>query len=157
MTIYTGAAITAADLNTLYDSSLQNLRSLNRTADSTNTYIYTFMNVNSGTTAANILKQTINLVPPTDLYLKEVFLEVSNSQTGVTYTVTISGSDLIVPISVSVAGSGGTIQTNSYSPSTNNAFQTLFAGSRYTINLTANTVVTNRCYVTLVVNHGYRR
>ena len=157
MAIVTGDPITAADLNSLYSTYQNNIRSLNRAADFASTYLYTFKPLTSPGPES---ERQFTLVPPTDLYLKAVYFEIPNSVTTHTYGLTITGSDLIAPISLSVAGVTGTTVNATYIPwqsGGNQKFQTLFAGSRYTITVAEIDGSPPAQYVTLVVNHGYRR
>lgn len=177
MTIATGQIVSVSDLNGLYTNSLNKLRTLQRSQESTYIWNYRFTNIDAGTTtltggAKSLVQQTVEFTPPTDMNLKTFAMNVTNSSATDTYTVTLTGSTLLEPITLSRSVSsgltspqtylyafpyGGVISAGTYSLY-KNVYHTLFAGATYKISV-VNTglAATNFVNIEVATTNGYRR
>lgn len=158
MTISSGQVIAAADLNALHTNKLSDIRNFNRKADVSYDTSFLFQNLVAANTTTLQIKQSAEFTPPTDLYLKELILEVYEAASLWTYySVTISGESLVSPITLRITGGGGATGTARYVFGNTNPFQTFLAGALYTISLNTDSFSANDARVTLQFGSGYRR
>lgn len=144
MTIATGQVILATDLNSLYDSQLNNTRLFNSRIPGLTVYSFTMTDVKA-VVAGTIeeIAQSVEFTPPTDLILVDFgwsYVPQVGHAAG-SLTAALTGELLLAPISVTNALTGtinvfqqGSYYTNFYGGnSANPAGQVLLAGNNYTI------------------------
>jgi hypothetical protein len=145
MTIATGQTILSSDLNSLYNSQLDNTRLFNGRDPALTIYSFTMTNVRT-VVAGTIqeIEQSVEFTPPTDLILVDFgwsYVPTVGHVAG-SLTAALTGELLLQPISVTNALTGtvnvfnqGSLYNSSFGGSTvtNPEGQVLLAGNNYTI------------------------
>lgn len=144
MTIAAGQTILSSDLNSLYDSQLNNTRLFNSRDPALTIYNYTMTDVKT-VVAGTIdeIAQSVEFTPPTDLILVDFgwsYVPTVAHAAG-SLTASLTGELLLSPISVTntLPGTINVFRQGSYyyslfgGSSANPAGQVLLAGNNYTI------------------------
>lgn len=144
MTISTGSTILSSDLNSLYDTQLNNTRLYNGRDPALTIYSFSMTNVRAVVTGTiQEIEQTVEFTPPTDLILVDFGWSYVNTvpHAAGSLTASLTGELLLAPISVTntLTGTANVFRQGSYYRSAfggnaaNPQGQVLLSGNNYTI------------------------